>query len=432
MAFSQGTVMNTNSLSNDIQRQSINTAWDSIRDHATTAVTLEKISQGSISDSKMIEFALGDYLAETATLGAAFNSGGSSITLTEQRYFTGDMLWFQESSTTYALVRLTNDGNGSGVYSCTVLDGDGELSSGTVGQMAAPGVDLHGEARDFLNVTGDLGKQYFQRMRETIGKSYFETAEHFLVDNSLDGLVRKAFRSFYRKLNHSLFTNTVASGRRATGTDFQIFGGFPYFFNSKNATFSEANGIRTLAANGYYGKNKVDTGTTLDFMNILNWVEELVEYGNKDKFVTLSPAMYIKFLQAVKSEITVMNSSFAQFVPSFANAWEVPVADFGFGRLHLFVDRGLTGMKQIVTDGSNTANSLDWMVAYDPEYTRMETLNITGNQYTSADETGVQEVRIRPVTNTNNPTLKKIEFDGTKALVINDPRTGGYYGITGS
>lgn len=431
-----------------IQKQSLGKKWGHLKNHARSVASLRMLNSRSrmpAQDASEIHWAVGDPFSETEALKVDFVYTDSTIVLTNDYHQSQDVFYLfgntagSGSTKAKALVRLGTKVGATATgyrYNVEVLAYDGTTPtfpySATVNTavvvkvMAA--VKYADQAREYLNAKGDLAKNIMQRSRTTYGKSLVEQSQPSLVDTTLEHLTMLGYEHEARKLNKALFTNDVAIGLGSStqkGNDYGLAGFFPYHFNPHKATFADSAGVRTAAADGYYGINRVfsTTGGAISYDDILTWLSELAEYGGPNRMVFLSPYMYRKMMTALQNRVAITVSDYAQVAPTFADVWNLPVAQFGFMNLWFVVDQGLTGVPQTLKDDDDPtliADANNWMVAFDPEQTFMTP------QRTKDGVT--HEMRVIEVSTTNNDDIDKIEIESIYSFGITDPRTGGYFG----
>lgn len=428
-----------------IIEQATRRLWGMSKDEAGLVSTLNLLqARGKFGfnshASKKVNFAIGEYPTENLTLAASFTSASdSSIRVTTDRLFSGDVLVLREnisSTEEWAVVKITSTaGAPNYTYSCTVIShSTGVFTTSARVELSASAVDYDGPARSFLNIKGDVGHNYMQRSRDTVGKGLLERTELTLAENSLEHVVTLAMKSYLKKIDKQIHQSPVAFQTGSSATDYGYAGGLSYFFNPHDATYSDSSGVRTLAAydavnNGYVGVNKVVSGTTIDTSDLRRWMSDLTKYGSKEKFVALSPLMMQLVYDSLENTVGFRADTPAPniFLPEFAHAFNMPSYETGFGRIYFVVDRSMTGMRQHIIDdgdGSTTANGLYWMVAIDPMHTGMVYLNAEGG--------GTMTPKIKMVEKERNNSIEEIEIDSAWSLIIDDPRTGGYFGITNS
>jgi hypothetical protein len=236
--------------------------------------------------------------------------------------------------------------------------------------------------------------------------------------NSLEGLIRKGFKSEARKWNKAFHCNQAASAPASgSAEDFGTMGGLPHFLNPARLTSDVAN-------TSYRGVNRVDTGTAITMNNLNAWSEALFERGSKKRIMFCSPAFALKFYDALITDVTQYRPMYGTINQGFESVWNQPTIQLAFGEITLIVDRGLTGVGMTLFDNVTTArksNSLTWGVAIDPE-------DIGIIPYIPEGE-GAQTLQPKNIEATRNNSIEEVEFDATLTLGLGDPRQHGYYGL---
>lgn len=410
---------------NIIQEQSLFAAWGENKDEAALVATLNMLQGmgkfGRSIKTKSPVWAIGDYPEERATLGATFAFDATTIQLTEKRFFENDMLYIHDG-TDYALVRLGAFSSGTYIYNATIVETtktSGSFATTSTVFVNSPAVTYDDEARKFLNVKPNLIGNQMQRMRDTVGAGQLERSEVFLADHSLQRLVKLGFKSFAKKMNNAIhFNMTKDAPASGTAEDYGIFGGLPYFLNPHGATGSVAN-------DNVKGINKVFSGTSIDYADLIDWSQELTQKGMKDKLIFLSPFMMTKMLRALEGKVSLERRDYMGVNLGYERVWNDPVAEMAFGSFKFIVDRGLAGGRLTVKDKdtpATIADSLHWMVAIDP--------SDIGLIYLDAEGMGTMTPQIRNVLKERNNSVEEIEFDSAMTLAVGDPELHGYFGIT--
>ena len=432
---------------NLIAQQIALTRWGIIKQNARSLAALRNLKQNGGPVSRVlgneIQWAIGDGFNDIDSLQANFAYNATKIRLGLSHHKPDDVFSIYGdtagSGTTpaKALVRLTGKGlfisTGIYEYPCEVLHVIGTAPTflystshaATVAKLAAS-VPFANQAREMTNLSPDLAKNKVQRNRDTVGKSRNEQSTLTLVDNSMENLVRLKVDEQGRLWDRSIFFNDVAKGvQTATqgGENSGLFGGLPYMFNPHDAAFSEANQIRTMAADGYAGYNRVfsSSGGVLTRSNLRSWVSGME--GGTDKLVFLSRSMFSKLADSLQDEVQITRQDFSAFAVPEVNAWTLPAVDLSFARLFFIVDDVLRGAGQLVKDDEDNSiigDPLDWMVAVDPLHTFL----------VPQEENGVaKDLIVRPVSTTNNSDYDMTEIDAAYTLLMSDMRTGGYCAI---
>jgi len=422
-----------------LERQTFSKKWAHLKNHARNIASLRMIENSSrigATQTAKIEWGIGDPFSESETLVANLAYNATTIDLTYGHHQAQDMFFvYDPAIPAWAVVRLgtlVGTVGGGYRYNCSILKyitttPTFSYTTSVVVKTAAA-VKFADQAREYLNAKGDIGQNIIQRSRTTYGKSIIEQSVPSLIDNTLEHLVLLGYEHEARKLNKALFTNTVAIGLGSStqaGYDYGVMGGFPYFFNPHDATFSDSNGVRTAACDGYYGVNRVfaTSGGAITYDALLEWAEELSEVGGDDRFLVMSPYMYRKLLTALQNQIVIEREDYSQVVPTFADAWVMNKIDLGFLRFWLIVDRGISGIPMLVKDDENAsvvADPYNWMVAHDPSLTHFLPQKTKDGV--------VHDMRTVSVETTNNDDIEKIEIEYAYSLGIIDPRSGGFFG----
>ncbi len=428
--INQSTLLTSPSI---IQDQSIQVMWGLLKDEASLTRLLTMMSgRGKLGGSigtKTPLWGIGDYISETGTLGASFNSSSATtIQLTEQKFVEDDIIHLGENNSgteEWAIVRINSFASGSYIYNCTVLDHSTfTFTTSANVTVLSSGVPYDGEARKFLNVHPTMAQNQMQRTRDTVGVGQWEESEKYLADHSLEHQIALGFKAVQKKKNKSLYLNYIATSA-SSGSDYGVAGGLPYFFNPHDATFDDSSGIRNLCVSGATGHNQVDSGTEIDLDNLAEWGEKLTRKGGKEKVLNMSPLMFRKFMTQLRNEVTIQRPSFMEYNLGFGSAWDMHALDLGFVTFYLNCDRGAQAIPSLVIDDddeSTQADRLHWMVAIDPDHTGLINYEVKGK--------GSQSLQINPVSKTRNNSIQEVEMDSTWTLAIDDPETGGYYGIT--
>jgi len=436
-----------------IQDNSIKTMWGENKDDAALVATVSMLARrgrfGSPIKDKTPIWAIGDYPDETSSLAdalvfddsvgtpktvAAWKSTADTgvagvIHLASNKFMAQDVIQIH-NGTKFVIIRLGSKlADATSDYTYTIgsilatdiadAGGDVTFASAAVVQVLAPAVTYDDEARNFLNVKPDMIGNQMQRSRSTVGAGRWERGETFLADHSLEGLVRKGFKSEARKWN-KFFHCSAESAAPASGSaeDYGVSGGLPYFLNPHKATSG-------VASTAYKGVNRVDTGTALSQRNLMRWSEELFERGSKNRLFFCSPAFATKFYEALITDISLNRPMYGTINQGFEDVWTQPTIQLPYGNLTLIVDRGLTGIGMSVFDNTTTArqgDNLNWGVAIDPEDIGIVPFIPEGEGAQTLQPKNIQEVR--------NNSVEEVEFDATQTLCLGDPRQHGYYALT--
>lgn len=433
MTFANNDTLNRYTLGtspNIIIEQSVKQAWDDTKDHNSLLSFIHMISgkqKFGPKKAKKLHFGIGDYFSTSAALSVAFAHNATQITLTENRFFTGDVLRLWDTTAPnankYALIRLGSQVGDTPKFNCTVLQTN---STGTFATATTQVIVLHsavsndGKARPYLNKKGDLGLNWMQRGRDTVGMGKAEQSEDFIIDHSMETLVQKAWRFYILKKNLALYFNSVARGGVNETNEWQLSGGLPYFFNPTSAAFSESGGIRNKAAESFGGVNKVISGTNFTYSGLRQWFYDMTLYGSKNKVVTMPYATYDRFIELLKNNVQVTDKDLKMLVPSMPSPWLVPTVELGGAMVHIMVDRSIDGSYMPITVGSDTADPDKWMVAIDPEHIAYVPLIMKDK---------VMTPHLAYIDSIENDSVETAEYDSFDGLVIDEPRSGGYCGL---
>lgn len=413
----------------------VKTAWDDTREEASLiafANMVEGKGKFGARKSKKVSFAVGDYFQPEATLLSAITEVATEITFTEDRFFEGDVVYMYDSTAKKYLYGRVKTKLGTARFEFEVLSTNGSsttfAAATTTIKLLNSSVPNDGKARPFLNKKGDLGWNYMQRGRDTVGVGQAETAEDFIIEHNLESLVRKAFRYYAKKKNLALFFNMIAKAGKNETYDNQIAGGIPYFLNPHDAAYSDgtsSTGIRTLSCSDttFTGYNRVHSGTNWSYQTIREWLAQLVKFGGKDKICTLSMSNFLMLVNLLEAQVTVTDKNLQNLVPSMPSPWNMPMADFGVGRLWFMVDRSIDGAYMAIKDDVNAslvATPDKWMLAIDPNHIGSAPLIMNGK---------VMSSHIAPIDATDNDSIDRVEFDSFDTIVIDEPRACGYLGL---
>lgn len=460
-SFALNSTFDTTNLFSDIAvKQSLETLWGMTRDEANLIVTLSALGMGGKKRSvgtKNPYWALDDYPAEKTTISAAtgglvanyvnassaytetnWYGGGTTatgtagqISLSEKRFYRDDVLTITDSNGYSVQLRLGDFVSGTGPYMYDIAEiiytnvasaaTSVTFSSGETAVIDGTAVLFDDEARSYLNVKPGVVYNYMQKFRETVGKGQFERGEMTLANTTLQHLAKLGFNSFEKKRNNALYNNKYFLAPTSGGDDRAMFGGFPYIFDPHDSS--------ACLSTTYKGVNACDTGTTLDYGNLMTWWSNLFVKGSKSRMLFTSPRMAVLLLRAIRTEVQITNAAYSNVHPDFPRViGEVPSFETAFGRVYLHVDRGATDIRARVYDDTTTTrvnSPLYWMLGIDPEQAGIV-------YYDCPEAGGVQTPKIVNVQKTRNSTIDEIEFTTTMSLFYGDPQTGGYYGITNS
>lgn len=417
---------------NIIVEQCVKKAWDDTRDKNPFMSILHMMERKGTKygprKSKKIVFGIGDYFKTAATLAAAMAYNATTITLTYDRFFAGDMFYLYDTATgKYANVRLTGQVAGA-KYNCVVTS-----TSATSGSFATAtttvkvlhsSVPNDGKARSPLSAKGNVGLNWMQRGRDTVGMGQAEQSEEFIIDHSIEGLTRKGFEFYAEKKNLSAYLMFNAKGNADVDSNYenQLAGGLPYFYNPHGATFAEASGYRNLACSDseFVGTNKVISGSTFDYANMRKWLYDMTKNGSKDKIVMLGGDTFLELVSVLSDSVAVYQKDLKMLIPSMPSPWVIPMMDFGVARVWFVLDRSIDGLYTPITVSGVTADSSKWMVAVDPMHLGYVPLVMKGK---------VMTPHISNIAAVDNDSFERVEFDSFDTLIIDEPRSGGYLGL---
>jgi hypothetical protein len=445
-----------------IERLVMNRKWGMIKNYAPTLAAMRMLT-GKMSKphpmNKKLEFPYGNYNIVDDSLATALVFGGTSAFLASD-YSSGgsaarihfnktdihipmDIVRVNHATTSsYVTVRL-GDKISAGVYNIdSIVDTNLSDSSETFAadnaktQTLMSSVNFGKGKRESLNMNPTMLFNYFQTHRETLGKTFEELSGSTLADTDLMDLAMKHIRELAKKFNLTINFQQYCALVAGSDGEYGIFGGFPHMFNP--AQVGDSNDL-SGAGKVYryskiqnvdaYGTNRVDDGSTFDPENFLEWSRQLAEFGSKDKLIFLSTKTMSKVRKAFADEVTLERGVYGAMDPGYANMFDMPSVNLDC-RLHFLPDYCLDGTRMLVKDSTtaatNASNLQDWMVAVDPEYTSLVP-GIIKN--VGVDDLGMKPL---PYDDVNAVRQEEMEVTGTFTLRCEDPRTGGYYSITGS
>lgn len=418
-----------------IIQQAEKRAWDDTKDEAPLVALLNLLPKGTPSIAKKLNFGIGNYYTDSLTLSGAianlnavseitFGTGGDFL-------FAGDIVHIYEAGGgnmhNYAYIRIvaritTNkyrfeivQVSTTGTLAFSVANAVVKLSSSAVG--------IHGDAREYLNKKGDIGVNWAQRSRDTVGKSDFE-GEQTLLDNSMTNLVRMGWKFYAQKWSRALHTNLVARGGANENDEWMMTGGIPYFLNPGDLTFADTAGKRTAAHATFQGVNKVVESASLSYNDLIVWMKDLTLYGGKDKIVLLPDDMYQLFYDLIRSNVALTRTDLRSLSLDLPYVWEAQSVNMGFGNLHLVRDKTMNDAYIKIADDTTTsrfATPGKHMVALDPKFLRLRPYKNDAGKVMDMHMSGIQRV--------NNGSVDKMEFDGMVGLEITEPRACGYFGL---
>jgi len=428
--FTNNTPFSRYALSTDpniIVDQSVKQAWDDTRDKnpfMSFLHMLEGKTKYGPKKTKKIFFGIGDYFSTAATLSVVLAYNATEMKLTEDRFFAGDFFYlYDTASAKFANVRINNV-IAAGHYGITVLVTDAVATfptATTTVTLMNSAVPNDGKARPFLGKKGDLGLNYMQRGRDTVGMGKAEAAEQFIIEHDLPSLTRKAFEFYAEKKELSAFFNFVARGTQNENYGYNITGGCPYFYNPAGIAFADGSvGVRTMASEDFSGTNKVISSANFTYSGLRSWLYDMTLHGSMDKVINLSGATFELLVQLLEKQITVTDKDLRMLVPSMPSPWKIPMIDFGTARAWFMVNRSLDGKYMPITVGGVTSDPDKWMLANDPNHIGYVPLDMAGK---------VMTPHIANITPVDNDSVEKVEYDSFDTLVIDEPRSGGYLGL---
>jgi len=414
-----------------IVQQSYMKMWDVTKDEAPFVALLNMLPAHPGRNTKKMNFAVGDYFQQALTLSAAVvpnTDTDITFTSTGDFLYEGDLVYlFLTASKLYSLIRIGSRISAGRYYFTVMATNDAGTTSfttaGTTCKLSSSSVSWHGDARPFNDKKGDVAYNWAQRMRDTVGKSDYDEI-NTLVDNTMQGLTRRGWKFFNKKLETALLTNMIARGGVNETGEFGITGGLPYFLNPHDAIYSDDAGIRTVGHETIQGQNKVVKASTFTFADIRNWMRYLTEYGGKDKIAIVPDNMYEMFYSLIESNVSVTRTDLKLIAPELPYAWEVNRANFGFGNLFLLRDKSLNDTPMVVKDDTDNTIIADvdkWFVAVDKDYIGMAPyINAKG-------KSGAPH--ISSIDRINNDSVEKVEFEAAFSLEVTEPRAMGYFGL---
>lgn len=421
------------STSPDIVRKIVQKrAWDDTKDKSPLFSFLELLPDAGGRQSKRLMFGIGNYFGTSFSLAANFTSNTSAsiqFNTGADHLYQGDIVnLYHTTDDEYCQIRI-DERLAANQYSFTVIDTDNGattyVAANTLCKFASSSVNLHGDARPFLNKKGELGTNWVQRMRDTIGKSDY-SSEDTVIEDSTEHLVRMAHEYFAEKMSIMYYTNRVSLGSRDTSDEYLMGGGLPYFYNPHDATYALSSGKQTMANANFSGVNKVVNGSEFSLRNLIDWMCDLTFYGGKEKFFLCSDFMLKMMIDLVRSTIGIQRTDLSSINLNLPYSWDVQTASLIFGNAHFLRDTSLNSIPMLIkddTDNTIISDPLKYIVAVDPKHIkRVPYINRQGKVCVP----GMSEVaRI------NNSSIDKMEFDATVGLEIDEPRSGGYFGISG-
>ena len=409
--------------------------WGNTKDKSPLTALLANLPKGKPQRLKRINFAIGDYFPKTLTLSAAVNpSTASQITFTSTGdfLFKGDVLYLFHNTVTdnWAQIRILGKDSGT-TYNFELISTSGSASFTTALTsvlIVSSAVGIHNDAREYLNKKGDIGWNWAQRSRDTVGKSDFEDDNTF-IENGLAHLIQLGYEFYGEKRELAYFTNMAAKGGANENDEWNLAGGLPYFLDPHGVTFGDTAGIRNRACENddFVGQNLVVDGTTFTYKNLREWGYKLGDFGKKNKMLFAGDTMYELMYQLLEDNVGIQNVNYQDIMPAFPVNWVVQKAQVGPCTFFLVRDTAINGMpmmvKNNVTADVLTADPNKWMVALDMLHVR-ETPYVNNKGV-------IKNPTMREIDRINNGSVDKMEFDSMGCLTIDEPRSCGYFGITG-
>ena len=402
--------------------------WADTRYKAPFVSLLEMLNNratlNSPSNSKKCIVGVGDYHATVASLSTAFvRNTSTTIHLDEDRFFEGDVIKLFETDSHKYLDAVLTTKTGSATWQYTELAtnaaSDTFSTANTVVHILSPAVPWDGKARPYLNKKGDTLFNWAQRVRDSIGLGKAEQSETFLVEHDMVSLTRKGFEMYAEKWDKALMGNMVARGGANEQNGWGLTGGLPFFYNPHGTTLSDSGGIRTLAHGSRWGKNKVVSASNWSFNDFHNWALDLSLHGSHDKVILISPANYLRVKEALADEVAITRGDLSTFVPGM-DAWNIPKAEMEFCNFWFLINANMTGMPAHISQGGVTSDFDKYMIAVDPKHVGFPPYIMKGK---------VMESHTVPIAPVDNDSVERVEFDSFKALVIDEPLSGGYLGL---
>jgi len=409
-------------------------AWDYTKDKAPLVALLNMLPKAGPWGSKKLNFGIGDYFTDVLTLSGAI----ADITATTEITFAagndflmdGDIVHIYQGVTTggatihnYAFIRiLARISANKYRFEIVVNNGVRFQTTATV-RISTSAVPIHGDARQYLNKKGDVGVNWMQRSRDTVGKSDFEN-EMTLIDSSLETLVRSGFDFYAQKWSRALHTNVVGRGGKNESDEWGMTGGIPFFLNPGDVSTAPTNGIYYSSNSSYAGQNKVVNASSLSFNDLIKWMRKLTEYGGKDKIILLPDDMYELWYDLIRSNVALTRTDLRSLSLDLPYVWEANSVNLGFGNAHLVRDTTMNDAFVHIKDDVNAAliaTPGKHMVALDPKFIKLRPFKNAAGRVMNMQMTSIQRI--------NNGSVDKMEFDGMVGLEISEPRACGYFGL---
>jgi len=369
------------------------------------------------------------------------SSGSSVVYFTNpSKHVPADVVRIDNGNDDWVLIRLGESVGGSGFIIDSIIDtnlaaSDTFTTADSTCKTTLASVPFGSGKRKALNYLPVTLFNFFQTHRDTLAKTWEEMSVSSLADTSLETLGMKSVIQTARKLNYSIHSQYNSLRVASSSGEFAVFGGLPHFFDPAIRTFAETTGsterYNKLKSADSYGINTVGSGTAVTLSMLETHAKRQGQYGSKDKTAFVSPDFFSKVKEAVYGDVSLERSVYGSVNPEYVDPWSVPYMDLGYCKYSFVVDYDLNTLPMLVKDSvsTSTTNATDtsnWMVTVDPDHTKLIPAII--------DNVGVDTLGIRPLPKDDINSVRKSEMEstGTYTLQIDDPRTGGYFGITGT
>jgi len=409
-------------------------AWGFTKDEAPFVSFIESLPALEAVKSKKLGYAIGDYFSTKATLGATFNSmTATSITFAASYdfFFEGDIIRLYDTVTDFTAIIRLGTRISAAKYNCTVLT-TSDTGAGTAMLVAATtfinvlnsSVNIHGDARPYNNKKGNIGRNWMQRSRDTVGDSDF-AGEDFLIDNSKASLIQRAWKYYAKKEELKLLTQDFAFGGIDTSDEFMMSGGLPFFYNPANVAHTDVAGFRSTSADGFNGVNKVVSGTEFTLSDLRNWMCDLTAYGTKNKLFITNDDSYKMIYDLAEKSIGIERTDLRDLDIGLADVNMVNTLSLGFGKAHLMRSKALNDVRMLIKDSTTpgtTSNGQYMIIAVDPAHIGKRAYIDKNGKTKNADMSEIARI--------NHGSIDKTEFDGMGGLEVNEPRSGGFFSIT--
>ena len=259
------------------------------------------------------------------------------------------------------------------------------------------------ESEDFYPTQDSNVMQMFDL---AFGKNMVALSQTTKFDNSLEYLGLEIQDRLFRMINNQLLFG-VAAREPQSGKDYGVMKGLPAFMGLADTS---------AVTNGVVGK--VDTGTTVDFWNLVDWLNART-MGSERLLCITSPSFATKIAKAAAAVNETARTVTVEFPRVSITKKEYSVGDH---ILSIVTDRNLESASPKFTDWTNTAAHQNMLFAIDTDNFKLS--------YHDNAELGLMTPSIRDIEQVRDKRVKERHMTAALSCAMWKLPSHGAYGIT--